>query len=111
MTTKSRSRRTRYAAAQRQEFLAEYRRSGLSASVFAHQNGLKLSTLYQWNARTTASSRGPSPLFKEVVLSGPALLPAWAAEIAISHELTLRLNPQISAEFIAQVIQQLRRPC
>ena len=111
MTTPQPRRRRRFTTAQRQEFLAQYRRSGLSAPAFVRQHGLNLSTLYQWIHRTKSAPRRSAPLFKEVLLSGAPLLPAWAAEIAIGNELTLRLGSHISAEFIAQVIQQLRRPC
>lgn len=111
MTTIGSRRRRRYTAAQRQEFLTQYQRSGLSASTFARQHGLNLSTLYQWTQRRESVSPRPVPLFKEVLLPTTPTLPAWAAEIALGHELTLRLGSQISAEFIAQVLQHLRRPC
>ena len=111
MATTQSSRRRRYTLAQRQEFLALYRRSGLSASVFVREHDLKVSTLYQWLHRVKPAPRTSVPRFQEVLLSAPPLIPAWAAEIAVGHELTLRLGSQFSPEFIAQVIQELRRPC
>lgn len=111
MTTIQSRRRRRYTAAQRQELLTQYQRSGLSASTFAREHGINFSTLYQWTQRMESASRRPVPIFKEVLLPTTPTLPAWAAEIAVGHELTLRLGSPISAEFIAQVIQQLRRPC
>lgn len=111
MATTQPRRRRRYTRAQRQEFLALYRRSGLSASAFVRQHDIKPSTLYQWAHRVKPAARPSAPLFKEVLLSAPPLLALWAAEIAVGNELTLRLGSQASPEFIAQVIHQLRRPC
>ena len=112
MATTQSSRRRRYTLAQRQEFLALYRRrSGLSASEFCDEHDIKLSTLYQWVHRVKPAPRPSVPLFQEVLLSAPPVIPAWVAEIAVGNELTLRLGSQASPEFIAQVIHQLRRPC
>ena len=110
-TTKS-SRRRRYTAAQRQEYLDLYCRSGLSAPVFARNHDLNITTLYQWLHRVKKAGHRPAvPLFTEVLLSAPPPIPVWTAEIAVGNELTLRLGSQASAEFIAQLLQQLRRPC
>lgn len=103
--------RTRYTAVQRQELLAQYGRSGLSASAFAREHGINLSTLYQWSQRMKSAPRHSVPLFKEIMLSGGPLAPTWAAEITVGHEITVRLGSAISAKLITQVIQQLRRPC
>ena len=109
-TTKPR-RRTRYTLAQRQDFLAQYQRSGLSARAFVREHSLNLSTLYQWSHKLRAEPSPTPPVFKEVLLSGTSLIASWAAELVVGQDLTLRLGPQVSAGFIAQVIQQLRRPC
>ena len=71
-------RRRRYTRAQRQEFLALYRRSGLSASAFVGQHDIKLSTLYQWMHRVKLpacpSVRGSVSIFKEVLIPGSPLI-------------------------------------
>jgi transposase-like protein len=104
-------RRRHYSLAQRQEFVALYHQGQLSLSEFARRHDLKLTTLYQWVHHMKALPSLGRPVFKEVLLSAPAVSPTWAVELTVNADLTLRLGAQTSAEFIAQLVHHLRRPC
>lgn len=104
-------RRRRYSLAQRQEFVTLYHQGQLSLSEFARRHDLKLSTLHQWIHHKKVLRSRARPIFKEVLLSAPALTASWAVELTVGTDLTLRLGAQTHPEFIAQLVQHLRRPC
>ena len=101
--------RRHYTAAQRRKLVRLYRKSELSQSEFARTHGLKPPTLHQWLHRTNARSTPSRPIFQEVPLPSPLVAPAL--EITVGPEITLRLRAQVSPEFVAQIVQHLRRPC
>lgn len=70
MVTTSRVRRV-YNRQQRAEYLAQFERSGLSATEFCRQARIHLSTFSQWRHQTRVEAQ---PAFAEVRLSsaGPA---------------------------------------
>lgn len=100
-----------YSAAERERLVERYRQSQLTQAQFAQEHGLKLSALRQWLYRPNPPTAAPGRVFQEVLLAPPPLAPTWTAEVAVGEDLTLRFGSQSSPEFIAQVIDQLRRPC
>ena len=103
--------RRQYSASERERWVELCRKSELTQAQFAREHGLKLSALRQWLYRSKRRTPAPRPVFEEVRCSSPWLGPAWIAEMAAGEDITLRFGAQSSPEFIARVIQQLRRPC
>ena len=103
-------RRRRYTLEQRQEFVAQYRQSEGSLSEFARRHDLNVSTLYQWLQRAKKEPGAADPVFREVMLGASPLGADWRAEITVGAGLMLRLGGQSSPEFIARILQHLRRP-
>jgi len=103
--------RRQYSARERERWVELCRKSKLTQAQFAREHGLKLSALRQWLYRSNRRTPAPRPVFEEVLFSSPLLGPTWIAELAAGEDLTLRFGAQSSPEFIARVIQQLRRPC
>lgn len=102
--------RPRHTLAQRRELIAQYRQCRATLPEFAQQHGLELSTLCHWLLRADKTPGSTRLLFQEVLLPAPSLAPAWAVEIAVGADLTLRLGSQSSPEFIAKIIHHLRQP-
>jgi hypothetical protein len=100
-----------YSASERERWVELCRKSELTQAQFAREHGLKLSALRQWLYRSNRRTPAPRPVFEEVLFSSPLPGPAWIAEMAAGEDLTLRFGAQSSPEFIARVIEQLRRPC
>ena len=101
----------RVSASERERWVELCRKSELTQAQFAREHGLKLSALRQWLYRSNRRTPAPGPVFEEVLFSPPLLSPTWIAEMAAGEDITLRFGAQSSPEFIARVIQQLRRPC
>ncbi len=91
------SRLAKTTPAQRQDWIQQWRASGLSAQLFAQQHGLRMGTFYRWLAQANRSVSAPtkSVLFKELA---PPPVPAgapdacWAMEILTPAGLLLRLR-------------------
>ncbi len=83
----------------------------MTQARFAREHGLKLSALRQWLYRSNRRTPAPRPVFEEVLFSSPPLASTWIAELAAGEDITLRIGAPSSPEFMARVIQQLRRPC
>jgi transposase-like protein len=109
MENLARAPRRRFTPAQRAEFVARYRQSGLTQRAFADQHKVGLSTLVQWLRRPSSNPPASRPVFKEVLL--PSAGVGWAAEIALGKEITVRLGASASPKFIAQLIKRLGRSC
>jgi hypothetical protein len=82
-------------AVQREAWISQYQRSGLSARAFAQTHRLNLTTFYGWlkKARPSTSDRRPV-VFQELPPLG-ALRPAdhpWAMEIETAAGLRIRLR-------------------
>jgi hypothetical protein len=104
------SRRT-FTAAERQRLVALYHQSQLTQGQFARRHELKLSTLQQWIYRPNKRPVSARPVFKELLLPpAPARAP-WLAELTLGADLTVRLGPSATAEFVAQLVNTLRRSC
>jgi hypothetical protein len=100
------------------EVIGRYRASGLGVARFARQQGISPGRLHYWvyqkgrNHQPMALERSASvPLFQEVKVA--AMLPgvgAWAAEVSLSRELTIRFSAAVTPEWIGSVVQALQRP-
>ena len=104
-------RRRHYTREQREDFVVRFRSSGLSLSEFARRNNLKLPTLYQWIQQGKPGPGSAAPVFQEILLSPSRPSPAWTAELSVGSDLILRLGSATTPEFLAQLLQQLRRSC
>ena len=108
------NKRPRYSAEDRERFVALWRKSGQTQMEFAQRSGLKLTTLRQWlyGRQPTGADQGAVNL-REIT----SLVPSWtpapspAVEIAVGPEITVRLGGSCRPEFIAQVVEHLRRSC
>lgn len=106
------STRRKFSPTQRQEFVALYRHSGLTQVEFARQHQIKVCTFHQWlRVRKEPPAKVPRPVFKELLLSPQTHTPAWSTEIVMGHEFTIRFGASVSATFMAQLVNELRRPC
>lgn len=104
-------RRRHYTREERGDFVARFRSSGLSLSEFARRHNLKLPTLCQWIQQAKPGPSPAAPVFQEILLSAARPSPGWSAELTVGADLTLRLGSAATPEFLAQLIQQLRRSC
>jgi transposase-like protein len=103
------SKRRRFSPQQIQQLLAQFERSGLSASAFTRQHGLCYSVFCRWRKRHCALARRPPRL--QAVPLGSLFAAAWMAEIALPNGATLRLNPQASPAWSAELLRTLVRSC
>lgn len=67
--TITRRKRRRFTVEQRQDYIARFGRSGLSASEFCRREQLHAATFSLWRQRTKTSS---APAFAEVHVAAPA---------------------------------------
>lgn len=110
---RSRRRRT---PQQRAELLTQFRRSGLSQRDVVQSHGLGLSTLTKW-LRTECRTGGQPPerndsvTFQEVKLRPPLRPTGWAAEVALTDGVVLRLSAQADVAWATELFHALRRPC
>lgn len=107
----AKGRRRQFSAAQRQEFVALYRQSGLTQVEFARQHEIKVCTFHQWLRRRKPPTRSTRPVFKELVLSPQISTPAWSTEILLGREITVRFGANVPATFMTELVKGLRPPC
>ncbi len=98
-----RQRRRRTPLARRNEFLAAFDRSGLSAAAFAREQGIRYTTFCGWRHRQ--AQRPPAPGFIEVEVASPPR----AAELLLELGAGLRLRIVCPAqlELVARLVHQL----
>ena len=112
-------RREQFSPTEISKVLARYRRSGLGVMQFAQEQGIPPGRLHYWiyqKGRTRPSKPLPDlvrkPAFQELKVA--TLLPVvegWVAEVNLPGGLAVRFREQAAAEWIASVVQALRRPC
>lgn len=104
------------------DIIARYRASGLGLKAFALEEGLPAGRLHYWVYQKPArvTGRRPSqptpaataPVFQEVKLpSRPECGGDWAAEVGLPGGIAVRFSASASAEWMASLVQALRRPC
>jgi hypothetical protein len=107
---------------ERAHVLARYRASGLGLKAFALKEGLPPGRLHYWVYQKSAgaSSRRPARPTPAAATLGFQEIPLpcrpegggeWAAEVALAGGLAVRFSASASAEWLASVVQALRRPC
>jgi hypothetical protein len=99
--------------------LARYRQSGLGVLQFAHEEGIPPGRLHYWIYQKGRTRRNEprrvsvsKPVFQELKVA--TMLPAidsWVAEVNLPGGLAVRFGQRAAAEWIASVVQALRRPC
>ena len=107
--SKVRYRRGRTDAAQREQLLAAFERSGLSAAEFARQQGLNYTTFCGWRQRRDKTPT--SPAFVQVELAAPVAPVELLIEVGALARLRLQSEDQIT--LAAKLLQHLNavRPC
>lgn len=86
----------------------QFRRSGLSRAAFSRQQGIPLSTLDWWLAKTKRVSHLPAPVvFSEVMLppAPAATTGAWAMEIVRPDGLIVRCREAFSANDLVRLLR------
>lgn len=86
-------RRRRTSTAQREQLLAVYECSGLSAAAFAREQGIGYTTFCGWLHRQTKAR--PSPAFVEVEVSAPAAAVELWLEVGAHARLCLTSEEQL----------------
>lgn len=106
--------RVRRSRAQREEILAEFDRSGLSALAFAKLIGVHYQTLLGWKKARAKRSLAPlepaSPLkFLEAAIQETSpLSPALALNVSLPGGVQIQLHHASQVDLAAQLIQSLR---
>ena len=104
--------RLRVSKEQRQTILAEFERSGVSATQFARRTGLKYSTLAGWvhryRGRKRPGRRSAVRLLEAVVAPAP-LISALKLELPGGARLEIRETGQIP--LAAALVRALEKPC
>jgi len=98
----ARQRRPRTPLRRRNQLLAAFDRSGLSAAAFARQHGIGYTTFCGWRHR--GAKNKPSPAFVEIQLSEPAA--AIALRIDVGAHAHLHLSSASQIELAAQLLHR-----
>ena len=104
--------RVRTSKEQRQIILAEFERSGISATQFAQRAGLKYSTLAGWVHRyrgTKRPGRRSAVRLLEAVVAPAPLISALKLELPGGARLEIREAGQIP--LAAALVRALEKPC
>lgn len=105
------NRRRRYSGDERDRFVELYLGSGVTQEEFARRHQLKVGTLVRWLYRQGKRRHTARPVFQELLLPGGGAAATDVIEMSVGSEITLRFKARIAPEFIAQVIDHLRKPC
>jgi hypothetical protein len=89
----------RHSKEQREQWVAKFKRSGLTARDFAQKNGLSYSALCRWNKATKPQE------FVEVHCQTPAL----PMEIGLGSEVRVTIHSQEQVDWVSDLIRKLRR--
>jgi transposase-like protein len=105
--------RVRTSKEQRRVILAEFERSGVSATQFAQRTGLKYSTLAAWVQRYRRTRRprlkSPVRLLEAMVASPAPLNPALQVQLPGGVRLEIREASQVP--LAAALVRALEKPC
>ena len=94
---------------EQQEWVRRFEESGLSAREFSAQHGMHWVTLYRWLSakRTREAVASLTPDFVEVQLPSQGsehLVPSWSAELVFGNGKILRLQGDIPAATLQQLL-------
>lgn len=107
-------RRGYHNAEERQRWVALYHQSDLTQEDFARRHGLSFRTLKNWLARSRQSgavTASAAPVFQEIKLPEVDAGQAWAAEVSLDNQVTLRLSQSADTDWVRSLIQTLRQSC
>ena len=109
LDTKGRVRTTRE---QRRVILAEFERSGVSATQFAQRTGVKYSTFAAWVLRYRRTKRpgpkSPLRLLEAVVAPTPLILPL---QVQLPGGARLEVREASQVPLVAALVRALEKPC
>lgn len=110
-TASNSGRRANSSLQERQQWVEQLRRSGLTQAAFARQNGLKLTTLQSWiYQRPVKPPKSQAPAgWCEVPRTAWPAPGVWAAEVALPNGITVRLAAQGTQSLLAQILSRV--PC
>ena len=107
--------RVRSTAKARSEAVAEFRRSGLSASAFAKMAGISKNTFWNWlHSRGVTQNRGSMPAksskhppVRFVQVATQAVAPASALLVRLPGGATVEVVDERQAMLVARLVQSL----
>jgi transposase-like protein len=105
-SSRGRSGRHRWTAAQRERFLADFHQSEMTQRNFANRNGVGLSTLGKW-LRDEGKPASPAVNFQEVRLPNPSS--RWLVEVVSPQGWVVRVQNGSDVRMLPQLLQAL--PC
>ena len=104
--------RVRTSKEQRRVILAEFERSGVSATQFAQRTGLKYSTLAAWLQRYRRTKRpgpkSPMRLLEAVVAPTPLILPL---QLQLPGGVRLEVHEAGQVPLVVALVRALEKPC
>ena len=100
------TRRPRISTSRREQLLAEFDRSGLSAAVFSQQHHIAYSTFYKWCQRR---ARSTAVAFTEVEILRPRTPEPLIVELG--PHARLRVTGPEQLEMAAGLLKHLQGPC
>lgn len=104
--------RVRTSKEQRRVILAEFERSGVSATQFAQRTGLKYSTFAAWVHRYRRTKRpgpkSPMRLLEAVVTPAPLSLPL---QVQLPGGARLEVREASQVPLVAALVRALEKPC
>lgn len=102
---------------EREQWVRRYRESGQGLKHFSKEHGLRYTQLHYWiygsrqsRHRGRASKEEANPAFQEFILA-PSSKNDWAAEIALSHGMSLRVSGSADPAWVGALLDQVRRSC
>lgn len=97
---------TRYSIEQRQQFVREFRASGLTQRAFAKKHGINVNTLHHWLNRGVTQSEQKCPAFVEVRQAAPT--PSKGEiRLCIRGEVELALEELPPVEYLVELSRAL----
>jgi transposase-like protein len=100
-----------YSAAEKAEWVKQYRQSGLSQREFSKRAGIEYMSLYRW-ARKQRESSSPAQqpvrsalAFAEIKLPPSPQRSDWAVELALANGTVLRLTKDTPSTLVDQLLR------
>jgi transposase-like protein len=98
-------------SAERADWVARYRASGMALHRFAQAHGLRPAQLHYWVYQTRPVAPGTAPRFQEVKLGELLAQPPWTVELELPGGPTVRVPASVDPTWVAELIRSVRRVC
>ena len=98
-------------SAERSDWVARYRASGMALRRFAQEHGLRPAQLHYWVYHPRPVSTGAAPRFQEVKLDELFAHHPWTVELELPGGSTLRVKASVDPTWVAELIRSVRRVC